>query len=159
MWLMCIHSWGNWVVFLVFGSIAIIVLKLWNDRRTLLKFMFKTELLANLLWIVWYDYMKLCEWLMSVEYDVNHSMMYFSPLLELWEIIWSCWFVVMLLILMWMLIKDMIMFWCWLWWCLLIIKMMLVELLCCRCWWIVYVYLHMCCWWSFLHDIGDVLMV
>jgi len=57
MWLIYIHSWGNWVCFLSFDSIAIIVLKLWYDRRTLSKIIFKTEHLANLLWIVWYDYM------------------------------------------------------------------------------------------------------
>jgi len=40
-WLMCIHSWGNWVVCLVFGSIVLDVLKLWNMRRTLQNLEFK----------------------------------------------------------------------------------------------------------------------
>jgi len=43
---------------------------------------FKTEYLAYLLWIVWYDYMKMREWLIGVEYDVYHSMMYFLPYLD-----------------------------------------------------------------------------
>ena len=33
--------------------------------------------MANLLWIVWYDYMNICEWLIGVEYDVYHSVVYF----------------------------------------------------------------------------------
>jgi len=41
MWLMCIHSWGNWVVCLVFGSIVLVVLKLWNMRWTLQNLEFK----------------------------------------------------------------------------------------------------------------------
>jgi len=39
---------------------------------------FKTECFANPLWLVWYDYMNMCEWLIDVEYDVYHSMMIFS---------------------------------------------------------------------------------
>jgi len=70
MWLMCIPSWGNWVCFHSVDSIAIVVLKLWNDRRTLSKMVFKTGYLENLLWIVWYDYQKMYEWLIGVEYDV-----------------------------------------------------------------------------------------
>jgi len=38
---------------------------------------FKTKYLANLLWIVWYDYMKITEWLLGVEYDVYLSVVYF----------------------------------------------------------------------------------
>jgi len=30
---------------------------------------FKTDCLANLLWIALYDYMKMYEWLLGVEYD------------------------------------------------------------------------------------------
>ena len=70
MWLMCIHSWGNWVCFLSFDSIAIVVLELWNDRRTLSKMVFKTGFLANILWIILYGCMKMYEWLIGVEYDV-----------------------------------------------------------------------------------------
>jgi len=29
--------------------------------------------------------------LIGVEYDVYHSVMYFPPILRLWEIVWSCW--------------------------------------------------------------------
>jgi len=38
---------------------------------------FKTKYLANLLWIVWYDYMKICEWFLGVEYDAYLSVVYF----------------------------------------------------------------------------------
>jgi len=41
------------------------------------KIIFKTKYLTNLLWIVWYDYMKICEWLLCVGYDVYHSVVYF----------------------------------------------------------------------------------
>jgi len=43
----------------------------------LLKILFKIKYLANLLWIVWYDYMRICEWLLGVEYDVYHNVLYF----------------------------------------------------------------------------------
>jgi len=36
--------------------------------------------------------MKIGEWFLCGEYDVYHSTVYFSHLLELWEIIWSCYF-------------------------------------------------------------------
>ena len=55
MWIMCIHSWDNWVVFLSFGSIAFITLKLWNMRRTWLNLILKLDYLAYLLWIVCYE--------------------------------------------------------------------------------------------------------
>ena len=38
--------------------------------------------MENLLWIVWYDYMKICEWFLGVEYDVYHSMVYILPYSE-----------------------------------------------------------------------------
>jgi len=38
--------------------------------------------LTSLLWIVWYDYMKICEWLLGVEYDVYHNVMYFLLYLD-----------------------------------------------------------------------------
>ena len=98
-WLMCIHSWGNRVCLLSFDSIATMVLELWNDRRTLLKMVFKAEYLTNLLWIVWYDSMKMCEWLIGVEHFVYHSMMYFLLYLDcekLYEVFdlwwWCCWY-------------------------------------------------------------------
>ena len=56
--------------------------KLWNDIRTLSKIIFKTKYLANLLWIVWCYYMKICEWLLGVEYDVYHNLLYFLLYLE-----------------------------------------------------------------------------
>ena len=82
MWSKCIRSWDIIVCLLSFDSIATIVLKLWNDIRTLPKMIFKTEYLGNILWIVWYDSMKMCEWLMGVEYDVYHSMVYFLLYLD-----------------------------------------------------------------------------
>jgi len=97
MWLMCIHSWGNWVCFLSSDSIAIVVLKLWNDRRTLSKMVFKTGCLENLLWIVWYDYAVICEWLIGIEYDAYHNVLYFLLYLND-EIIWSCWFIMVMLL-------------------------------------------------------------
>jgi len=61
---------------------ATIVLKLWHDRRTLSKMIFKAEYLANLFGIVRYDYMKMCEWLIGVKHDVYHSIMYFLLYLD-----------------------------------------------------------------------------
>jgi len=55
MWLIRIHSWGNWVGYLVFGSIVLVALKLWNMRRTWLKIIIESDYLENLLWIVWYE--------------------------------------------------------------------------------------------------------
>jgi len=81
------------------------------------------------------------EWLMGFEYDVYHSMIYFSLYLnyeKLYEVVDIDVNVDNR--------HDYVLG--WLWWCLLIIMMMLVELLCWRCWWIIYVYVHMCCWWS-----------
>jgi len=43
---------------------------------------FKTKYLANLLWIVWYDYMKISKWLICVENDIYLSMKYFLLYLE-----------------------------------------------------------------------------
>jgi len=63
-------------VYSIFGSIVLIVLKLWNNRRTLPKKIFKVEYFTNLLWITLYDYMKIHEWLIGVEYDVYHGVMY-----------------------------------------------------------------------------------
>jgi len=77
MWSKCIHSWGTRTCLLSFDSIVSIVLMLQNERWTLSKIIFKTKYLANLLWIVWYDYMKICEWFLGVGYDVYHSVVYF----------------------------------------------------------------------------------
>jgi len=38
---------------------------------------FKAEYFANLLWIALYDYMRMYEWLIGVEYDFYHDVMYF----------------------------------------------------------------------------------
>jgi len=38
--------------------------------------------LENLVWIVWFDYMKICEWLLGSEYDVYHKVMYFPLYLD-----------------------------------------------------------------------------
>ena len=51
-------------------ALDLVYLVLQYERRTLSKIIFKIKYLANLLWIVWYDYMKICEWLLGVEYDV-----------------------------------------------------------------------------------------
>jgi len=52
-WLMCIHSWGNWVVIFSFGSIALVTLKLWNMIRTWLKIIIESDYLENPWWIVY----------------------------------------------------------------------------------------------------------
>jgi len=77
MWSKCIHSRGPRVYLLGFGSFVSIIFKVVNERRTLSKIVFKTKYLANLLWIVWYDCMKIYEWLLVVEYDVYHNVLYF----------------------------------------------------------------------------------
>jgi len=77
MWSKCIHSWGIGPCLLGFNSFVPLILKLWIERRTLSKVIFKTQYLANLLCIVWYDYTKMYEWLLSVEYDVYHNVLYF----------------------------------------------------------------------------------
>jgi len=46
------------------------------------KMIFKVEYFANLLWITLYDCMKMYEWLIGVEYDVYHSVMYFLLYLD-----------------------------------------------------------------------------
>jgi len=100
MWLTCIHSWGIRVCLLSFDWIASIILKLWNNRRTLSKMVFKTEYLANLLWLVWYDYMRMWEWLIGVEHDVYHRVIYFflylnyDKLYEVVDLWWCCWFLI-----------------------------------------------------------------
>jgi len=38
---------------------------------------FKAEYFSNILWIDLYDYMRMYEWLICVEYDVYHDVMYF----------------------------------------------------------------------------------
>ena len=43
---------------------------------------FKAKYFANLLWITLHDYRKMYEWLIGVEYDVYHSMMYFLLYLD-----------------------------------------------------------------------------
>ena len=97
-WSKSIHSWDIRVVFLVFDSIATIMLKLWNGRRSLSKMVFNTEYLANLLRIVWYDYMKMWEWLIGVEHDVYHRVIYFllylnyEKLYEVVDLWWCCWY-------------------------------------------------------------------
>jgi len=59
---------------------------------------FKTECFANILWIVWYDYMRMWESLLGVEHDVYHRVIYFSLYLDyekLYEVVdlwWCCWY-------------------------------------------------------------------
>ena len=53
-----------------------------NERRTLSKMVFKTDYLANPLWIALYDYIKMYEWLLGVENDIYLNMMYFLLYLD-----------------------------------------------------------------------------
>ena len=76
-WSKRIHSWGPRVYWLGLGSIVSIIFKVVNERQTLSKIVFKTKYLENLLWIVWYYCMKICEWFLGVEYDVYHNVLYF----------------------------------------------------------------------------------
>ena len=75
---------------------------MWNDRRTCQKLCLRPDNFQTFLWIVWHEYMKMCEWLIGVEYDVYYNVLYFSPLLELWEFYevvellwWCCWWLYM----------------------------------------------------------------
>ena len=58
-------------------ALDLVYLVLQYERQTLSKIIFKIKYLKNLLWIVWYDYMKIGEWLLGVEYDVYHNVLYF----------------------------------------------------------------------------------
>ena len=95
---------------------------------------FKTKYLANLLWIVWYDYMKICELLLEVEYDVYHSVVIelcgevdmvgeYIYVDWLWYFWWIhiCWLIVILLVNTYMLIDcDIVgeyIYVNWLWYC------------------------------------------
>jgi len=46
------------------------------------KWFIKVDYLINLSWIALYDYMKICEWLLDVEYDVYHKVLYFLLYLD-----------------------------------------------------------------------------
>ena len=77
MWLVCIHSQGNWVVFLCFGSLTQLFKVVKYIIRTWSKIFIEPFLLWNsfmngLLWIN-----KMYEWLTGVEYDVDHDVVYF----------------------------------------------------------------------------------
>jgi len=98
MWLMCIHSWDNWVVCLVFGSNVLVVLKLWNMRRTWLNLIFKSDYLGKSFWnsLIWlYEdvWMIIMCWIWCC-----HSVIYFSLYLnceKLYEVVdlwWCCWY-------------------------------------------------------------------
>jgi hypothetical protein len=43
---------------------------------------FKAKYYASILWIALYDYMRMYEWLIGVEYDVYHSVMHFLLYLD-----------------------------------------------------------------------------
>jgi len=102
--------------------------------------------LATLFGIVWYGCMKMYEWLLCVEYDVVivwYTFLYtwivrnYMKLLICGDVVDIDVnvdnrhdYVLVLII-----------------GCLLLIMMMLVELLWWRCWWIIYVYVHICYWW------------
>ena len=69
---------------------------------------FKTEYLLNLLWIVLHDYMKMYEWLVSVEYDV----------IIVWCVFSFTWFVrnwMELLVVTMLLMLNMLNVDCWYW--------------------------------------------
>jgi len=62
-------------------ALDLVYLVLQYERRTLSRMIFKAEYFANPLWIDLYDYMKMYEWFIGVEYDVYHSVVYFLPYL------------------------------------------------------------------------------
>jgi len=82
MWSRCIHSWGIESCLFGLDLFVSIIFEVVNERRTLSKIVFKTKYLENLLWIVWYDYMKISEWLICVENDIYLSMKYFLLYLD-----------------------------------------------------------------------------
>jgi len=122
MWLMCIHSWGKWVVFLSF----------WFNCLSCFKVVkYETNLVENNLWVrlPWKSFMTSLLW-------INE---------DVW-IIDRCWI------------------WCLSWWGVFSLLLELwefhevVELLWWWCWWIIYVSVHICCWWIFLHaSVGEII--
>jgi len=82
MWSKCIHSWDIGHCLVGFDLFCFNYFKVVKRETNFSKMIFKTKYLANLLGIVWYDYMKICEWFLGVEYDVYHSVVYFLPYLE-----------------------------------------------------------------------------
>jgi len=149
---------------------------------------FKTGYFVNLLWIVWYGCMKMYELLIGVEYDVvivwytflfiwimrncMQLLIYGDVVdLDVIMIFVDCWWWIYTCL---MLIFDTLIvcieLCCWILMCNLIVvvfasmKGVLVSIMVLlvnnhddTCW-IIYVYVHICCWRIFLHAIGDNLM-
>jgi len=96
-WLMCIHSWGNWVVFLSFGSIVLVIFKVVK---------YETNLVEYNLWIrlPWKSFMNILLWINKDVWMIDgcwiwcyHNVVYF--LLYLNDgIIWSCWIIMVMLL-------------------------------------------------------------
>jgi len=117
MCLVCIHSWGNWVVLLCFGSLTPIVQSCE---------IFYMNLVENIPWtrLLWNSFMNGLLWINKDVWNIDGCWIWclswcgvFSPLLELWE-----WHEVVELL------GD------------------VVGVYIC--------YVHICCWWIFLHVIG-----
>ena len=85
-WLERIHGIGNWTRLLGFGLGAQLFSILWFLRRTWLKMIIEGQLLMNPLWLDWYDYEMMYEWLLSDEYDVCDHMLWLFFYLECKEL-------------------------------------------------------------------------
>jgi len=121
MWLVYIHSWGNWVVLLCFGSLTLIV----QSCK-----IYYTNLVRNIhwTWLLWNSFMNGLLW-------INKECM-------------NDWWVLNMMFIMMMCIFSFT-------WIVRIHEV--VELLWWWCWWIIYVCVHICCWWIFLHEnVGEI---
>jgi hypothetical protein len=85
-WLERIHGIGNWTRLLGFGLGAQLFSILWFLRRTWLKMIIEGQLLMNPLWLDWYDYEMMYEWLLGDEYDVCDHMLWLFFYLECKEL-------------------------------------------------------------------------
>jgi hypothetical protein len=85
-WLERIHGIGYWTRLLGFGLGAQLFSILWFMRRTWLKMIIEGQLLMNPLWLDWYDYEMMYEWLLSDEYDVCDHMLWLFFYLECKEL-------------------------------------------------------------------------
>ena len=75
MWPRGMLSWGIGTRLLGFGLGAQLFSILWFMRRTWLKMIIEGQLLMNPLWLDWYDYDMMYEWLLGDEYDVCDHML------------------------------------------------------------------------------------
>ena len=98
MWLICIHSWDNWIVCLVFGSNVLVVSKLWNMRRTWLNLIFKPDYLGksfvdSLIWLcgdMWMIDKGWIWWLSKCVVSFSFTWIV--------RILWSCWIIMVMLL-------------------------------------------------------------